>query len=93
MKKKYEENSCLINEDELPAANHLSKFLESTTGSTYPINILARRVNLLTKAERKRCDLNWRKAVKLFEKIDEIISHRADLENDPWKIILTNYAK
>ena len=80
----YEENSCIIEDDVLPAANYLSDILEYR-GHTYPTHILARRVNLLTDAEKRRCDKAWSIINKQLEKIDDIISERAEKENDPWE--------
>jgi len=84
--KKYLEYDT-YNENELPPANTLSKIIEAVNCSTYPPNILARRVNFLTKEERLKCNKEWNRIYKSIEKIDNIISNRAQIKNDPWKII------
>jgi hypothetical protein len=85
MKNKYLKNSCVICDNRLPSANHLSDLLETTVGTTYPHHILVRRVNLLTKKEKELCDKKWNKITKLFTNIDDIIANRAEKLNDAWK--------
>lgn len=87
MNHNYPEHSSISCCEELPPANLFSELIELILGATYPPNILARRVNLLTKAEKLKCDKNWRKIEKLTEEINDIISNRAEICNDPWKII------
>jgi hypothetical protein len=70
--------------NELPGPETLREFLEVTTCSTYPVDTLKRRVKLLTAKEKERCDKLWGKIEDLGEKIDEIISIRAEKEQDPW---------
>ncbi len=92
-RKRYPEKGHAYCEDELPPANILKEIIELGSGSTYSPNILARRVNLLTEKERLACDKKWNKIAKLINGIDEIISKRAEVENDPWKIIKPNERK
>lgn len=85
--KDYQEYNICYDDKELPPANILTKIIELVNTSTYHPNILARRVNLLNKSEKTRCDREWVKICESIDKIDDIISTRAEIENDPWKII------
>jgi uncharacterized protein YheU (UPF0270 family) len=63
----------------------LKNLLEDFTGSTYPENILERRINLLNKLERARVLQNWNDIHKALNIIDDTISKRAEIEKDPWE--------
>jgi hypothetical protein len=59
-------------------------FLEETTSVTYPVKTLKRRLGLLTSAEKARVSELLNKICDCAEKIDEIISNRAERANDKW---------
>lgn len=64
----------------------LSNLIDLITGHTYPLSILKRRIKLLNETEKSSV-LHLIKNVELsVNKIDEIISNRASIENDPWKL-------
>ncbi len=71
--------------EKLPHASMLKEVLEYLIAVTYPEHILKRRIELLTKTERAMCNKAWHQVMKNIEKIDTIISDRAERENDPWK--------
>jgi len=62
-------------------------------GTTYPKRIFDRRLKLLTKKEYDKYSKEvWELIDKIdaklrnqIENIDEIMSNRAEIENDPWK--------
>jgi hypothetical protein len=60
------------------------QFLEKTTGMTYPLKTLKRRLGLLNTTDRKGVISLEKTIVKCAEEIDEIISYRADIEGDKW---------
>ena len=69
----------------------LSLELERSIGATYPLKTLERRLSLLSNKEMKSI-LNLRNTAQaiskyseeLYDKIDEIISNRAEIVKDPW---------
>lgn len=71
--------------EKLPNASVLKNVLEYLIAVTYPEHILKRRIGLLTKTEKAMCDKAWHQVMKNTEKIDTIISDRADKEQDPWR--------
>ena len=62
------------------------RFLLREIGAyTYPPRILARRLNALNDRERGWVRKHWQRIVDSVERIDAIISARAEKNNDPWR--------
>jgi hypothetical protein len=72
--------------DDIISIDELSIFIELITSSTYPKSILRRRLDLLNKKETERVNNLIKNIAQSVNKIDEIISDRAEKENDPWKL-------
>lgn len=53
-------------------------------GYTYPLETMARRLQLLTPRERTKIRSNLSKILDLIEEVDGVISNRAELAKDPW---------
>lgn len=53
-------------------------------GYIYPLETMARRLQLLTPRERTKIRSNLSKILDLIEEVDGIISNRAELAKDPW---------
>lgn len=62
----------------------LSSLIKDATVSTYPKDTLVRRLNLLNPKEVQKLGKKLYVAIHAMEDIDEIISDRADKENDEW---------
>ena len=62
----------------------LTKFLKETTGNTYPIKTLQRRLNLLEPEERAECALRWKVIEEMALKIEWTIATRAENSFDVW---------
>ena len=77
MKGKLDDTMCI---------NDLSNLIELINGSTYPLSILRRRLDLLNEKEKKRVNNLIKKIVESVNEIDEIICDRSEKENDPWKL-------
>lgn len=60
------------------------KYLLDAAGFGYPRETLARRINLLTKNEKKRVKKILHSVDNLVEEIDNIVATRAEIEHDPW---------
>lgn len=70
--------------EDLPEVKTLANFLETTLSSTYPTKTLKRRIKLLTNTEYQRCRKHYQEIISRFEKIEDIIATRAELEGDKW---------
>lgn len=66
--------------------SEIALLLEIATGSTYPHSILHRRLRLLNAEERKDVRGALNEALSLIADADDIISNRAEAENDPWEV-------
>lgn len=71
---------------DIMSIDDLSIIIELINASTYTESILQRRLDLLNEKETKRVENLMKKIVQSVNEIDEIISNRAEIENDPWKL-------
>lgn len=74
----------LLSNEPLPFNVKNALQLFEIIGSTYPLKTLSRRINLLTKKEQTQVYKIYKNIEDLIEKMDDIISHRAEKACDPW---------
>lgn len=68
-----------------PDLTDIKNLLSEYLAITYPKHILKRRISLLTKNERIRFEKLWCGIIDKLEKMDALISIRAEKERDEWE--------
>jgi hypothetical protein len=74
------------NNDDDEIDENLLKELLWLEAETYPIEILKKRLRLLTRTEREKVLKMYNKIEIYIHKIDEVISNRAEIAKDKWEI-------
>lgn len=72
--------------NDIMSIDDLSIIIELINANTYPESTLQRRLDLLNEKETECVEKLMKKIVQSVNKIDDIISDRAEKENDPWKL-------
>lgn len=90
-----EKYACEVSEEHhsFISMEDLNDLFNITDVGGYPLPILKRRLNLLTESEREDLVKTWVYVQRNIEYIENVITKRASIANDPWQIRIAKKKK